>query len=225
MSKQTINEVKRTNKSLFHVPFYAQSAGVIQTLNIREGMYIEPQTEMMTVVDLNSVWVIADLFEEAQSWIKIGQNAEINIPEQNIYRLEGKIDYIYPELDPQTRSLKVRIKLKNPEQTLKPNTFVEVGIFGGSKPKALTIPIESLIQTGKENRVIVQNHDGSFSVKQVKTGMVSQGKVEILEGITEGDLIVVSGQFLLDSEASLKGSLQRINSPEPNNHAHAGHHH
>ncbi|MGL5728885.1 MAG: efflux RND transporter periplasmic adaptor subunit, partial [Plesiomonas sp.] len=122
------------------------------------------------------------------------------------------VDYLYPELDPVTRSLRVRVVLNNTSVTLRPKTLAKVSLFGGPNEARLVIPQEALIQTGQENRVIVQQTDDSFAAKSVTVGMMSQGKAEIISGLTEGERVVISGQFLLDSEASLKGSLMRLSS-------------
>jgi len=211
-NEQQIKQLANSRQTQYRVPFYAQQEGVVETLSIRDGMYIDPSTEVMSLVDLSKVWVIADVFENEQSWISVGQKAEVSVPAMNIRGIEGKIDYIYPELDPITRSLRVRVVLNNKDISLRPKTLAKVALFGGPNKDVLVIPQEALIQTGKENRVIVKQADDSFIAKAVTVGMMSQGKAEIISGLSEGERVVTSGQFLLDSEASLKGSLMRLNS-------------
>jgi membrane fusion protein, copper/silver efflux system len=211
-SAAQISELEKSRQSQYKVSFYAAQDGVVEALNVREGMYIQPETEIVSLVDKARVWVIADVFENEQSWLTLGQSAEVAVPAMNLDGLEGKIDYIYPELDPLTRSLRVRVVLNNPQTNLRPNTLAKVALFGGPKRDVLTIPQEALIQTGKENRVIVKLDDDSFSARQVTVGMMSRGKAEIVAGLSEGERVVTSGQFLLDSEASLKGSLMRLDS-------------
>ncbi|MFD1097949.1 efflux RND transporter periplasmic adaptor subunit [Shewanella litorisediminis] len=212
MTQAQIKELARTQTTQYRVPFYARQDGVITTLNTREGMYIQPMSEILALTDISKVWVIADVFENEQSWLKVGQSAEVAVPAMGLSGIEGTIDYIYPELDPVTRSLRVRVVLDNPDQQLRPNTLAKVKLYGGPKRDILTIPQEALIQTGKENRVIVRTADNSFAARQVTVGMYSQGKVEVLSGLSDGEEVVTSGQFLLDSEASLKGSLMRLGS-------------
>ncbi len=211
-NEQQIKLLASSRQTQYRVPFYAQQDGVVETLSIRDGMYIDPSTEVMSLVDLSKVWVIADVFENEQSWIAKGQKANIAVPAMNVSGIEGTIDYIYPELDPVTRSLRVRVVLNNTQVDLRPKTLAKVALFGGPNKDALVIPQEALIQTGKENRVIVRQDDHSFAAKVVTVGMMSQGKAEIISGLTEGESVVISGQFLLDSEASLKGSLMRLSS-------------
>ena len=212
MTKAQISKLGKTKKTQYRVPFYAKQSGIIKALSVRDGMYIQPQTEIMSMVDLSRVWVIADVFENEQAWLKVGQAAEVSVPAMGLKEIEGEIDYIYPELDPVTRSLRVRIVLNNPETQLRPNTLAKVSLFGGPKRNRLVIPQEALIQTGKANRVIVKQDDTSFTVREVTLGIFSQGRVEILSGLKQGEQVVTSGQFLLDSEASLKGSILRLSS-------------
>ncbi|WP_373681783.1 MULTISPECIES: efflux RND transporter periplasmic adaptor subunit [Shewanella] len=212
MNKAQIKQLAKTKQTQYRVPFYAKADGIVKELSVRDGMYIQPAIEVMSVVDLSKVWVIADVFENEQSWLAIGQPTEVSVPAMGLKDIEGEIDYIYPELDPVTRSLRVRIVLPNNEVELRPNTLAKIEIYGGPNEDALVIPQEALIQTGKENRVIVKQDDGGFVARQVTVGMMSQGKAEILSGISQGEQVVISGQFLLDSEASLKGSLMRLSS-------------
>jgi len=211
-NKSQIKLLASSKQTQYTVPFYAKTNGVVKELTIRDGMYIQPATEIMSLVDLSKVWVIADVFENEQSWLEVGQEAKVSVPAMDLIDIKGEIDYIYPELDSVTRSLRVRIVLSNIDVKLRPNTLAKIEILGGPNRDVLVIPQEALIQTGKENRVIVKLTDNSFTARQVKVGMLSQGKAEIIEGLSEGELVIISGQFLLDSEASLKGSLMRLSS-------------
>ena len=131
----------------------------------------------------------------------------------------GKVEYIYPSLDPKTRTLKVRLRFDNPGERLKPNMYANVKIFGGATEKTIVIPLEGLIRTGREQRVIVALGEGKFAARHVKSGIESGNYVEILEGIKEGENIVVSGQFLIDSEASMRSSIVRMTDKTMNNEA------
>ncbi|MBY6187911.1 efflux RND transporter periplasmic adaptor subunit [Marinobacter hydrocarbonoclasticus] len=222
-----IKTLERTGQSLYRVPFYAPHSGVVSAMDIRDGMYIEPGKTQIELVDLSTVWVIADVFENEQNWLEVGRPADVTAAAQGLFEIEGEIDYIYPELDPVTRSLQVRVKLPNPEDRpggqLRPGSLVDVELYGGPRRGLLIVPAEALILTGRENRVVVQRADNSFASVPVRLGMMSQGKAEILEGVNEGDKVVVSGQFLIDSEASIQGSLRRMSQPAAD--PHAGHQH
>ncbi len=210
VSSSTIKQLERTGETIYRVPYYAEQDGFVSQLSVRHGMYVEPGNTLFEIVDLSSVWVIADVFENEQSWLEQGRPVEVTSAAQGLFDLESTIDYIYPELDPVSRAMRVRVKLDNPGKLLKPGTLVDVKLFGGPQRDVLSIPTEALILTGRENRVVVQRDDNKFASVSVKVGMIAQGKAEITEGLNAGDKVIVSGQFLLDSEASIQGSLQRL---------------
>ncbi|MCL1078987.1 efflux RND transporter periplasmic adaptor subunit [Parashewanella spongiae] len=214
-NQDQIKRLKQTKETQYRVSFYANDNGIVNDLKIREGMYIEPQTEMLSLASLQKVWIIADVFENEQNWLKVGQKAHVSVPAAQLNAIQARIDYIYPELDTITRSLRVRVVLDNPNTALKPNTLAKVALFGRPNPDALVIPQQALIQTGKTNRVIVKQDDNTFKATTVRVGILSQGEAEILSGLNIGDQVVVSGQFLLDSEASLSGSLIRLSQETP----------
>ncbi|WP_244325693.1 efflux RND transporter periplasmic adaptor subunit [Shewanella aestuarii] len=212
VSEKTIKQLERTGETIYRVPFYAEQDGFVSQLTIRHGMYVQPGDTLFEIVNLSNVWVIADVFENEQSWLEQGRPVEVTSSAQGLFDLESTIDYIYPELDPVTRAMRVRIKLTNPDKLLKPGTLVDVKLFGGPKRNVLSVPTEALILTGRENRVVVKRSDTGFVSLPVKVGMIAQGKAEIIEGLQAGDKVIVSGQFLIDSEASIQGSLQRLSS-------------
>ncbi|WOT05433.1 efflux RND transporter periplasmic adaptor subunit [Shewanella youngdeokensis] len=223
VSTATIKQLERTGETIYRVPYYAEQDGFISQLSVRHGMYVQPGDTLFEIVDLSSVWVIADVFENEQSWLEPGRPVEVASAAQGLFDLASTVDYIYPELDPVSRAMRVRIKLENTERKLKPGTLVDVTLFGGVKDNILTIPTEALILTGRENRVVVQRSDQQFAAVTVKVGMISQGRAEITQGLNAGDKVIVSGQFLIDSEASIQGSLQRLNSSKVSPQPHANH--
>ncbi|MGD8885408.1 MAG: efflux RND transporter periplasmic adaptor subunit, partial [Gammaproteobacteria bacterium] len=130
-----------------HVVFYAPQSGIISKFKIREGQYVKPSQTVMEIVDLNTIWVIAEIFEAQADWVKKGQRAQASLPYLPGKRWEGMVDYVYPSLDASTRSLKVRLRFDNPEESLKPNMYADVEIYAKPKRKVLTIPKEALIVT------------------------------------------------------------------------------
>lgn len=192
------------------IPLRAPAGGVVFRLNIREGMYVTPDSEIMTLADLSRVWVMVDVFEHQLDWIKPGLSAEMTTPALPGRTWEGRIDYVYPELDPKTRTLRVRLVFDNPDGALKPNLFADVVLYGGPKKEALSVPREALILEGDRSAVVKVVGDGAFAPVPVVTGMRTPERVEILSGLAEGDEIVSSGQFLIDSEASIQASFARM---------------
>lgn len=204
-----ITDLKRTGKSLNTVPILAPQSGVIGRLNIREGAYVTPATEILMIADLSTIWVLIDVFESQLAWVEKGKAAEIRVPAYPGKVWEGEVDYLYPSLDPKTRTLQVRLQFKNPDHLLKPNMFARVVIYGGPKRDTLIMPAAALIATGERQVVMVRTGAGKFKPVPVKTGMRQGDRIEILAGLKQDDEIVISGQFLLDSEANIQASFIR----------------
>ena len=207
--KSVIDRVSRTGKSQNRIPIVANHAGVVTQIGIKNGMYITPKTEIYTIADLSSVWIIVDVFEHQLTWVKVGNKAEIQVQGVPGKTWEGKVDYIYPELNPKTRTLRVRLTIDTPKKILKPNMFANVTLFTNSK-QALTVPSESIIYYENSPRLVKVVAENKYQPIEVKIGMKSNGQVEILEGIEDGDEILVSGQFMIDSESNLQASFRRL---------------
>ena len=215
ISGAQIKQIKASRKVPQTVSVYAPQDGIVAKLNVREGMYVKPAMEVLSLADLSSVWVLAEVFESQSNWVKVGQSADVKLSFIPGREWQGTVEYIYPLLDPKTRALKVRLQFDNPDEELKPNMFANISIYGGPKNNVLNIPREALIRTGKEQRVIIDKGNGRYVQRKVIAGMETGDWVEIIEGLKEGEQVVVSGQFLIDSEASLKASLMRMSEPEP----------
>jgi Cu(I)/Ag(I) efflux system membrane fusion protein len=225
-----IEEIERSGETRNRVPVLAPTDGIVTRMMARDGMYVSKGTEMFTIADLSRVWVMVDIFEHQLAWLKPGLAAQIEVPAYPGKKWDGVVDYLYPDLDPKTRTLRVRLVFSNPELRLKPNMFADVVIYGGPRRNVLKIPGEALIVTGERESVVKALGGGRFRPLDVVTGMQEGGEVEILSGLSEGDEIVVSGQFLIDSESSLQASFMRMsaagnasNSSGPDGQMHSGH--
>jgi len=205
-----IKRIEKREEAQNTVPLLSPQAGIITQLNIREGMYVTPSTEIFTIADLSQVWVMVDVFEHQLAWVEVGKDARMTVPAHPDKRWDGEVEYIYPDLDSHTRTLRVRLRFDNPDLLLKPNMFADVVIYGGPKDEALKIPAEALIATGEREAVVKTEGDGSFKPVKVVTGSWHGDEVEILSGLKEGDEILVSGQFLIDSEANIQASFARM---------------
>lgn len=210
-----IDEVLRTGKSKKLVPLLAPADGVVGMLNVRHGMYLTPDLELFSIADLSEVWVKVNVFDHQLSWVKTGRPAEIRLTALPGKVFEGEVDYIYPELDPVTRTLQVRLKFQNPEGLLQPNMFADVVIYGGPKNDVLSVSREAVIFSGQQERVIKALGGGRYQAAVVTTGMQTPERIEILEGLQEGDNVVTSAQFLIDSEAGLRSSFKRMEPAAP----------
>jgi Cu(I)/Ag(I) efflux system membrane fusion protein len=224
-----ITEIERTRETRNRIPVLAPGDGIVTKMMARDGMYVTKATEMYTIADLSRVWVMVDVFEHQIAWLEPGIEAEISVPAYPGKKWKGVVDYLYPDLDPKTRTLRVRLAFPNPDLVLKPNMFADVVIYGGPKKDVLKIPSEALIVTGERESVVTALGGGRFRPVDVVTGMQEGGEVEILSGLKEGDEIVVSGEFLIDSESSLQASFMRMSeaenardSSQPDSQMHSG---
>jgi len=223
MSAEQIAEIERTRRSNPRLRVLAPQDGIVTELRVREGQYIQPMTDAVLISDLSEVWVQAEVFERQTSWVRAGAPAEAYLPGRPGEVLDGSVDFIYPTVDMKTRNLKVRLRFANPKGDLKPGMYADVVIYGGKKGGVLTVPREAVIRESQKARVILALGDGRFQPRDVRTGIETTDRVEILEGLAEGDVVVVSAQFLIDSEASRRASLLRM---QPTGGAdHAGQHH
>jgi len=201
----------RTEKDVKQlVQINAPQDGIVSELNITEGMFVLPSKAVMSLVDLSSIWLLTDIFENQVGWVKKGQLAEASLPFMPDKVWEGAVEYVYPSLDPKTRSLKARLRFNNPSGLLKPNMYADVTIYARPKKKALTVPREAVIQTGGQQRVIVALGEGKFQPVAIRTGVQTEDHVEVVSGLEEGVRVVVSSQFLIDSESSMRASLLRL---------------
>ena len=216
ISDSQVNQLRKNKRVKQRISIYASQDGIVSDLPVREGMYIQPAMKVMTLGDLSSVWLLAEVFERQSQWVEVGQSVDVTLSYIPGKTWKGKVEYIYPDLDPKTRTLKVRLRFDNPDEKLKPNMYAKVKIYGGAKENTIVIPLEGLIRTGREERVILALGEGKFEARKVKSGIESGDYIEILEGVKEDDRIVTSGQFLIDSEASMRASLTRMSEPEKN---------
>lgn len=210
VSSKQIKQLQKDKIIKQLVSVYAPQDGVVSVLSVREGMFVNPSQKIMVLGDLSSVWLLAEIFERQIQWVETGQSAEVRLSFIPGKVWHGKVEYIYPSLDPKTRTLKARLRFENPGERLKPNMYANVKIFGGAKNDTIVIPLEGLIRTGREERIIIALGDGRFEARDVVAGIESGDFVEILSGIDAGEDIVISGQFLIDSEASMRASLSRM---------------
>lgn len=197
-----IEQLKRNKKVNQSITFHALQTGFVDNLNIREGFYVQPGTTLLSIGVLDSVWVEAEVLERQASQISVGAKAVMSLDYLPGSTFHSEVDYIYPVLDSKTRTLRVRLKLDNPKQLLLPNMFAQVAIYTDNQEPTLVIPSEALIRTGQQNRVVLALGEGRFKSVEVEAGREDRTSVEIIRGLNEGDRVVSSAQFLLDSESS-----------------------
>ncbi|MCC5873681.1 MAG: efflux RND transporter periplasmic adaptor subunit [Gammaproteobacteria bacterium] len=214
VQSEVIGEVERTRNLLREVPWRARHAGVVSLLGMREGMFVGAGEILLETVDLASLWLTAEVFPADAAKLAIGQGAEVRLPQWPGRTIDARIAYIYPTLDPVTRTVRVRVPLDNSDGTLQPGAWASVRLLGKAGDPVLSIPREALIRTGTEHRVVTREDGDRFRVHRVEPGMESDGRVEIRAGLEAGMNVVVSGQFLLDSEASFRAGFERLEAAE-----------
>ena len=196
------------------VRVYAEADGVVAHLAVREGIFVTPADEVMSIAELDKVWVLAEVFEREAAWVRPGQMAMVELD-----YLPGKmwhvtVDYVYPELDPKTRTLTVRIRFDNEDEMLRPNMFARVTIHGEDTGPVVHVPREAVIRGGTIDRVVVALGEGRYRSRPVTLGIESHDRVAIRSGLEAGEEIVVSGQFLIDSESNIEAALARMDAQD-----------
>lgn len=205
-----IARLDRERKVSQRVRVFAESDGVVADLGVREGMFVTPATEVMSVAQLDKVWVVAEVFERQSAWVEPGQQAAVELDYLPGTTLRGTVDYVNPELDPRTRTLKVRLRFDNESAKLLPNMFARVVIEGVPVKNIVHVPREAVIRGGSSSRVVVDLGDGRFESRKVLIGIESGDRVAIRRGLKEGERVVTSAQFLIDSESNIESALERM---------------
>jgi RND family efflux transporter MFP subunit len=205
LSEAQIQEINQTGQPLTNITIYSPISGYVMMRNAFPKQRITPETELYTVVDLSKVWIMADVFENEASMIQVGMPARIKLSYGTGRAFSGRVSYIQPQVDAMTRTLKVRIEADNPGMTLKPDMFVDVE-FNVSMPARMTVPAEAVLDTGLKKTVFVDRGNGYLEPRQVETGERIGDRIEITKGLSPTERIVISGNFLIDSESQLKSS-------------------
>lgn len=217
LSKAQIEQIERTGEAIRSVTLYAPASGFVSARNAFSSQKVTPETELYAVTDLSSVWIMADVFEADAARVQLGQNARMTLPYQNGRSFVARVSYIQPQVDPATRTLKVRLQTANPGFQLKPDMFVDVEFAGGA-PLRMTVPVDAVLDSGTRKVVFVDHGDGNLEPRTVETGDRTGDRIEIRKGLKPGERIVISGTFLIDSESQLRSAMSGTAMPE-----HAGH--
>jgi Cu(I)/Ag(I) efflux system membrane fusion protein len=210
LDSATVLRLASSGRASGRVPFHAPVAGVVTELATREGAMITPDMMAMTITELGSLWVIAEVPESQAGWVTPGTVAELRFPSLPGKTLEGHVQHVYPELNMETRTVRARIVLEQPDAGIRANMLANVTLLGEAGAEAVTIPRNALIRGGAEDRVVIALGGGRFVPRRVVAGAESGERVAIREGLAAGEQVVVAGQFLLDSEANLRAGFGRL---------------
>jgi Cu(I)/Ag(I) efflux system membrane fusion protein len=203
IGEEHIRELERTKQVAKTLPLHSPISGTVISKSILQGAHVEPGEELYTIADLSRVWILADIYEDELAFVKIGQKAAVTFSYDPSQVLTGQVGFIYPTLDPKTRTAKVRFELDNPGEKLKPHMYanVELRVDLGTR---LAIPQEAIIESGQKQVVFLHLGSGKLEPRLIKTGLKTGEWSEVLAGLKEGEHIVTSANFLIDSESRLK---------------------
>jgi membrane fusion protein, copper/silver efflux system len=202
MGDKQIEEIARTRKRTQNIQIAAPTAGFILARNVSPGRKFSRGTELFKIADLRRVWILADLFENETDYIKPGKIVKVTLPNQKKV-LQAKVSSVLPQFDPATRTLKVRLEADNPGYVLRPDMFVDVEL-PVTFPPAIAVPADAILDSGLKKTVFVDRGNGYFEPREVETGWRFANRVEIVKGLEPGEKIVVSGNFLIDSESRME---------------------
>jgi RND family efflux transporter MFP subunit len=205
-----IRELEQTGRAQKTLMLHAPFSGVVLERNAFPGQYITPEMTAFKVADLSRIWALGAVFEYELPMIKVGQQAEIEFPYgQSKRTLKGKITFIYPEIDTQTRRVKFRAEFANPGLQFKPETYVTI-LISTAGGRRLAIPKEAVIDTGSKRYALLAHRNGYFEPREIQVGEPGDDFYALLGGLDEGDRIVTSAQFLIDSETNLQAAMQSM---------------
>ncbi len=214
VDRAQIKSITRRGKASQTIEIKAPADGVIASLNVREGGYLSPAQAVISAGPLDNVWVDAEVFERQAHWMKAGSQATMTLDAIPGTEWQGVVDYVYPILDPKTRTLRVRLKFLNPNGDLKPNMFANIALQPVTDDAVLTIPKSSVIRSGGMTRVVLAEGNGKYRSARIEVGREAGEQIEVLQGLKQDDKIVTSSHFMLDSESSQSADLSRINGIE-----------
>ncbi|HEU4381979.1 MAG TPA: efflux RND transporter periplasmic adaptor subunit [Anaeromyxobacteraceae bacterium] len=217
-----IDELRRTRKALRALSLRTPISGYVGKKSAVVGLYVQPGTELFEIADLSTVWVIADVYEYEIERVKIGQRATISVPANPGQQFTGRVSFLYPSVNPISRTMQARLEFKNPALRLRPGMYADVRLDLGAV-EGLVISSEALVDTGESQYVFVSREGGRFEPRRVRTGARGDGKVELLEGVAEGEKVVTTANFLVDSESRLRAAIEGMSSPAAGPPGHSGH--
>ncbi|KAF0188675.1 MAG: cobalt-zinc-cadmium resistance protein [Desulfobulbaceae bacterium] len=215
ISPEQIRTLERSGQARKTLTLASEHAGIVTSKKVLSGARIMAGEELLQIADLSKVWIIADIYEYEIPWVKAGQSVRVELPLAGGKVIDGTIAYLYPYLESETRTIKARIELANPGLELKPSMYANVSIGTGAVEASLAIPMTALLNSGKGQTVFVSLGEGRFAPRSVKSGVRDDdGFIQILSGLNEGEEVVVSAQFMLDSESRLREALDKMSSPK-----------
>ncbi len=209
MQNTAIERLTRTHRMIERVPVHAEAGGTVAELQVREGDYVFPGTPILRLQSYAGVWVMASIPESDLPLVATGLLVRLAFPSAPEAPADGRIDYIYPTIDPQSRTARVRIEVDNASGRLLPGAYADISLGLGAGDR-LSVPTEAILRDSQGAHVIVALGEGRFAGRAVRTGISAHGRTEILAGLSPGERVVASGQFMLDSEVRLREGFSKL---------------
>lgn len=205
-----IKELEESGRIMKTLHIHSPAAGIVMSKHVSEGMYVKPGMNLYTIADISKVWVYADIYEYELSWISEGQEAEMTLEAYPGRVFKGKVAFINPFMEPKSRTLKVRLEFDNLNGELKPDMFASVTLKSVRDTTFVAVPSEAVLLSGERSIVVVARGLGKFAPREVVLGAEAGGYYEVLRGLEEGEDVVTSAHFLIDSESRLKEAISKM---------------
>lgn len=213
VSEDQIAELEKTRQPQRTLRVDAPIEGIVVEKNAVQGQMVEAGMNLYRLADLGIVWMQSQIYEQDLAFVKLGQEAEVSLSYLPDRKFRGRVTYIYPTMDEKTRTARVRMEFHNPGFYLKPGMFATIEIHAELEPSALLVPDSAVLRSGEKNTVFVALDDGHFDPREVTLGARTDNAYEVLSGLKEGERVVTSGQFMLDSESQLREAIQKMLNP------------
>lgn len=205
-----IKELEQSRKIKKQLHIHSPFEGRVMHIGAREGQYVSPKDELYLIADLSRIWVNVDVFEDELNWLKVGDRAEMRVRAKPGRTYEGRVTFIHPVLNRQSRTVQVRLEFDNPDLSLKPGMFSNVTLYTDTRPNAVVVPSEAIVRSGSREQLFVVRGPGKFEPREATLGVSAEGFTQILEGIQAGEQVVTSSQFLIDSESKLREATAKM---------------
>jgi Cu(I)/Ag(I) efflux system membrane fusion protein len=205
-----IRELEESREIKKSIHIHSPVDGTVLRIGVRQGQYVTPQQELYMLADLREVWVLADIYENEIPWVSVGDDVEMTLTSVPGKTFKGEVAYIYPYSEAKTRTTKVRLVFDNPNLLLRPDMFSEVKILSDTREDSVVVPSEAVVRSGANPQIFVVREPGKFEPRTVTLGVESDGRIEVMDGVDDGEEVVTSAQFLVDSESKLREATAKM---------------
>jgi len=205
-----IMELEKTRKIKKQLHIHSPFQGRVMNIGARDGQYVTPKDQLYLIADLSQIWVNVDVFEDQLSWVNVGDRAAMTVRAEPGRLYDGKVTFIHPVLNSKSRTARIRLEFDNSDLSLKPGMFANVVLYSNPQEKAVVVPSEAIIRSGSREQVFVVRAPGKFEPREVTIGVTASGLTQIRNGVKEGEQVVTSSQFLIDSESKLREATAKM---------------